>query len=307
MSNINPLILFIFTAVLAQGVAQAAEPLTRAWRIAAEINNPDSKNVLVVAHRGDWRNWPENSLEAMQSAIDKGADIIELDIRLTKDSVLVVCHDAKLDRTTSGKGFIKDWYADSIASLFLKTGHGIKTDIKMPTLRQALELCKGQAVVNIDKGYEYYDLALAVCEELGVTEQVLIKGKSMPDDVAGKYALHERNMLYMPVIDLQKERGENLYKAYKESKEVPVAYEICWSENTPAIAECMAEILQSGAKLWVNSLWPSLNGGLCDDAAARADSPADIYGKLVDSGVTMIQTDRIELLVDYLRSRGLHD
>ena len=56
----------------------------------------------------------------------------------------------------------------------------------------------------------------------------------------------------------------------------------------------------------MTSLWPSLCGGLCDDAALEGD-PSAVYGKLVDMGATMIQTDRPELLISYLRSRGLHD
>lgn len=299
----------IFTAILASVIPFAvnAKAPTRAQRIAAELRNPASKTVLVASHRGDWRNWPENSLEAMQSAIDQGADIIELDLKMTKDSVLVVCHDAKVDRTTNGKGFVKDLTADSIASLFLKSGHGIRTDLRMPTLRQALELCKDQAVVNIDQGYKYYDAALAICEELGVTDQVLIKGNALPDKVAKKFASHKNNMLYMPIISLQKGTGQDLYKAYKKSGEVPMAFEVCWDTNPEEAKNIMADILASGAKLWVNSLWPSLNGGLCDDAAARADKPGDIYGQLVDTGATIIQTDRIPLIVNYLRSRGLHD
>ena len=68
----------------------------------------------------------------------------------------------------------------------------------------------------------------------------------------------------------------------------------------------MRDVVASGSKLWVNSLWPSLCGGLCDDAAFDGD-PAAVYGKLVGMGATMIQTDRPELLISYLRSRGLHD
>ncbi len=64
-------------------------------------------------------------------------------------------------------------------------------------------------------------------------------------------------------------------------------------------------MVSSGSKLWVNSLWPSLCGGLCDDAAFDGLA-CRIYGKLVDMGATIIQTDRPELLLDYLRSRDLH-
>lgn len=77
----------------------------------------------MASHRGDWRNYPENSLAAMNSAINMGVDIIELDLALTKDSVLVVCHDRTLDRTTTGKGKISDMPLDSIRTLRLKTGH----------------------------------------------------------------------------------------------------------------------------------------------------------------------------------------
>lgn len=111
----------LIAAALSSALSLCAQTQpTRAELIAAEIKNPQSKKVLVVAHRGDWREWPENSLEAFQSAINKGADIIELDLKKTKDGVLVVCHDAKLDRTTTGKGFVKDFTADSISNLYLK-------------------------------------------------------------------------------------------------------------------------------------------------------------------------------------------
>ena len=77
---------------------------TRAERVVSEIHNPASKKVLVACHRGDWRNWPENSLAAIESVIGMGADIVEIDLALTSDSVLVVCHDRTLNRTTTGKG-----------------------------------------------------------------------------------------------------------------------------------------------------------------------------------------------------------
>lgn len=76
---------------------------------------------------------------------------------------------------------------DSIRTLRLKTGHGIATDHRMPTLREALLLCKDRAVVNIDKGYQYYDQVLALTEELGVTEQMLIKGNKPLQKVRKKF------------------------------------------------------------------------------------------------------------------------
>ena len=279
---------------------------TRAERVVSEIHNPASKKVLVACHRGDWRNWPENSLAAIESVIGMGADIVEIDLALTSDSVLVVCHDRTLNRTTTGKGLIAEIPYDSIQRCFLKSGHGVATSHRMPTLREALELCKDRIVVNIDKGYQYYDLVQRLSEELGVTGQLLIKGKSPVADVAAKFSRYEHNMMYMPIIDILKPKGQALFAEYREKGIVPLAYEICWDRPAPEVETCMREVVAGGSKLWVNSLWASLCGGLDDDRAFDGD-PAAVYGKLVDMGATMIQTDRPELLISYLRSRGLHD
>ena len=299
---------FLFLSVIFLGACTSPAPVSdnHAAAVISELQSPESEKVLVVSHRGDWRNYPENSLAAIESVIRMGVDIVELDLALTADSVLVVCHDRTLNRTTTGRGLVSEVTLDSVKRCFLRSGHGVATTHRMPTLREALELCKDRIVVNIDKGYQYYDLVQRLSEELGVTEQLLIKGKSPVGDVAAKFARYEHNMMYMPIIDILKPQGEALFKEYQTEGVVPLAYEVCWSEYTPQVGQCMQTILQSGSKLWVNSLWPSLCGGLCDDAAFEGD-PQAIYGKLVEMGATLIQTDRPELLLRYLRSRGLHD
>lgn len=278
----------------------------RAAEIVKQIHNPESKTVLVACHRGDWRNYPENSLKAMESVIKMGADIVELDLALTSDSVLVVCHDRTLDRTTTGKGLISDIPFDSIARVNLRSGHGVATKHKMPTLRQALELCKDRIVINIDKGYEYYDLILPLSDALGTTDQLLIKGKKPVESVEQKMAEHKQNMMYMPIIDIQKPKGKKLFDEYISTHTVPLAYEVCWRKMAPEVTECFNSILKQPAKLWVNTLWGSLCGGMDDDTALET-SPDRIYGPLIDMGATIIQTDRPELLLNYLRSRKLHD
>ena len=68
------------------------------------LHDPSSDYVVVVAHRGDWRNYPENSLPAIESCIRMGVDVVEIDLKLTKDSVLVLSHDRTLNRCTTGSG-----------------------------------------------------------------------------------------------------------------------------------------------------------------------------------------------------------
>lgn len=299
-------------AVLGAMLSCNSEPqyANRAEKIVAEIHNPNSKKIVVASHRGDWRNYPENSIPAIESIIKMGVDIMELDLKMTKDSVLVLCHDRTIDRTTNGKGRVCDITYDSLMTFNLKRAHNVKTDtLKMPTLRQALECCKDRIAVNVDQGYEFYDQVLAITEELGVTDQILIKGKKPVSVVAEKMAAHPHNMMYMPIIDILKPSGQKLFSEYMETGTVPLAYEVCYNEMTPEVQECMKKVIATGSKLWVNTLWPSLCGGVGndDDAAYECKNPGDVYDQYINMGVTMIQTDRPAFLIDYLRKKGLHD
>lgn len=300
-------IILIMAAVLTAGGCKpgpTAPSGDRASAIVGEMLDGGSRRVLVASHRGDWRNYPENSLAAIESAIAMGVDIIELDLKLTLDSVLVLMHDRSIDRTTTGRGRVSDIAYDSIRRVKLRAGQGVATHWDVPTLEEALAVCKGRAVVNIDQGFQYYDLIHPVLERSGMLDQTLIKGRVTRDEAERTFSRYEHNCLFMPIVNYGKKECREVLASY--SAAAPLAYEVCWTEYTSEVATCMAGVLAQGSKLWVNSLWPSLNGGLCDDAAVEGDAAA-VYGRLVDMGATLIQTDRPELLLNYLRSEGLHD
>ena len=67
-----------------------------------------ANRMLVAGHRGDCYNYYENTMKAFEAAIAAGADMIETDVRMTKDGVLILMHDDKVDRTSDGYGYIKD-------------------------------------------------------------------------------------------------------------------------------------------------------------------------------------------------------
>ena len=138
------------SCIAAKPAKKATFP-TRAQHIYAEMHNPASKQVLVAAHRADWRNFPENSLEGIESAIQMGVDIIELDIKKTKDGHIILMHDKTLDRTTSGKGLVSDYTLAEIKAMVLRAAQGVKTRYKIPTLEEALLVCKDRAVINVDQ------------------------------------------------------------------------------------------------------------------------------------------------------------
>lgn len=302
---------FLLSAICLLAVSSCAPRYeTRVEKILAEINDPDSRYVVVISHRGDWRNHPENSIPAIESVINMGADMMELDVKMTKDSVLVLCHDNTIDRTTNGRGYVSDMTYDSLMTFRLKRSHGVTTDsLRIPTLREALLVCKDRILVNVDHAYPYYKEIVELTEELGMTGQVLMKGKSSIEKVNEDMSKHENNLLYMPIIDVNNDSGKKLFAEYVDKGVVPMAFEVCWNRPGEDIEYCASMIHQMGSKLWINTIWSSLCGGFgCDDDAAyAAEDPADVYEKHIQMGASMIQTDRPELLLEYLRSVGLHD
>lgn len=310
--NMKKLIYFCLAAaaMVIASCEQQSQYTTRVEKILAEINDPNSEYVVVISHRGDWRNWPENSIPAIESIIKMGVDMMELDVKMTKDSVLVLMHDQTINRMTNGKGLIKDMTYDSLMTFKLKRAHNVTTDsLRIPTLREALLCCKDRILVNVDHAYPYYKEIVELTEELGVTGQVLMKGKSNIDKVNEDMAKHENNLLYMPIIDINRPKGQALFAEYLERNVVPMAFEVCWQVPGEEIDNCAAEIKKMGSKLWVNTFWPSVCGGLGndDDAALAAADPAEVYAQYLEMGASMIQTDRPELLIKYLRSVGRHD
>ena len=278
----------------------------RADKIVAALHDASTRYVVVVAHRGDWRNYPENSIPAIESVIRMGVDVMELDVKMTRDSVLVLSHDWTLNRTTTGSGNISDYTYEQLLAFDLKRGHGIAIPgLKIPTLRQALEVCKDRIVVNVDQGFDYYDQVLAITEELGMTDQVLIKNGQPLDKVQQRMSRHAHKMMYMPVMSVTGGSDMTTFNSYLANPEaVPIAFELCFDTLDGNVKNTARRVLDAGSKVWVNTIWGSLCGDHDDDRAYDSPDPDKIYGPILDLGTSIIQTDRPEFLIKYLEKKG---
>lgn len=279
---------------------------THADTILANLKDPAGKNVLVAAHRGDWRNYPENSIAAMQSAIAMGVDIVEIDIQRTKDGQLVLMHDGTIDRTTNGKGKVQDYTLDELKRLSLKNGLGRPTGHKIPTLEEAMLAVKGQALVNLDKCYEYLDEAYQVLQQTGTVKQAIFKGYYLTAAAVKKaHAPLLNNILYMAMVRLEDDTARNIIDDFQQEMK-PVAFELNFVQDTSRILHQLDGIKQRGSRVWINSLWASLNGGHDDDKAVDEHNIKDSWQWIIDRGANIIQTDRPAELLAYLRQQQLH-
>ncbi|WP_461534060.1 glycerophosphodiester phosphodiesterase family protein [Sinomicrobium sp.] len=111
----------------------------------------ESKAVIISGHRGGMLpGYPENSIEAMEKTLTILPSFFEIDPRLTKDSVLVLMHDNTLDRTTNMKGKVSDYTYDELKKARLKDRQGNLTDLRIPTLKEALDWGKDKTIFNMD-------------------------------------------------------------------------------------------------------------------------------------------------------------
>lgn len=104
----------------------------------------EERAVVITAHRGAGYLEPENTLRALQRALELGVDQIEIDAQLTRDGHLILMHDPTVDRTTNGIGKVEDLTLEEIRQLDAGLGE------RVPTLAEALELVCGRAILQIE-------------------------------------------------------------------------------------------------------------------------------------------------------------
>lgn len=106
---------------------------------------------VIFAHRGDLTHAPENTLPSFQQALQKGADGVELDAKLTVDGQVIVIHDMTVDRTTNGKGRVASFKLDDIRKLDAGTWFNEKFGgTKVPMLAEVFELVGKDKLINIE-------------------------------------------------------------------------------------------------------------------------------------------------------------
>ncbi len=147
-----------------------------------QLYSDNNDGFVVIAHRGASAYHPENTMSAFQSAFEMGAEMIELDILLSKDGIPVAIHDEALERTTNGKGMVAEHTLKELKELdagsWFDDQHRAE---KIPTLEEVLEFAKGKIALNIEIKTE------AVTDQVhgGVEEKALelVKKHGMEDHV----------------------------------------------------------------------------------------------------------------------------
>ncbi|MFD0620178.1 glycerophosphodiester phosphodiesterase [Paenibacillus sp. GCM10027629] len=118
------------------------------------MKSPSSMNTrtpLIIAHRGSAGEAPENSMAAFELALRQGCDAIELDIHLSKDGELIVCHDRTIDRTTDGSGAIREMTVTELKQFDAgRWFHEKYAGERIPLLKEVFDLVPQDIMINVE-------------------------------------------------------------------------------------------------------------------------------------------------------------
>jgi glycerophosphoryl diester phosphodiesterase len=258
-------------------------------------------HIKVIAHRGDWRNAPENSLRGLLNCIEMGVDMVEVDLAMTKDSILVLMHDDSIDRTTNGKGLVKDWTLDSLQKLKLKLYDGTVTQERVPTLEELMLLSKGRTEIFIDKGYKYIEEAYKVLKKTATLDEAHFLGFVSGDKYKQDYPQLHKLVHFIPLI-LPSDTIKQQLNSYEGIEPKYYLYSFQGEDSTQLAT--IASISSSA-----NAIATTQVARFC---AGHTDSislnnPEKGWGWVIDKGFNTICTDFPERLINYLKSKDLRE
>lgn len=241
----------------------------------------------VIAHRGDSAHFPENTLVAFQSAIQKGADMVELDGHVTKDGALVVLHDSKLDRTTNSKTIfgksdvlVSQVTLDQIATLDAGSWKADQFRAEpLPTLEASLKKIQESSVTLLERKSGSALSYAKFLKRLGYADRLVVQSFDWDFLAALKIWLPGVRMAALGGEEVTNEQLDDL-----QALGVPI---LAWNhENlTP---ETVSRIRSKGFEIW----------------AYTVDDPAQ-WQHLVDLGLDGIITDKPGELSAWLKEHKI--
>jgi glycerophosphoryl diester phosphodiesterase len=212
----------------------------------------------VIAHRGESIHAPEQTLAAFRLAVELGADMIEADVRRTRDGRLVMLHDARVDRTTDGHGLVSELSFDQVRSLDAGAWFSPAfTGERIPTLDELFDLADGASIalcleVKADSSADQAALVSAIAGEIRARGRLALDVLASFDHGALAEAVRAVPGLRC-APDRLPERGPSDGRALIEQAAL-IGAGIVQHHHADLTAEAVAEAQEAGVDVWA---WPA--------------------------------------------------
>jgi glycerophosphoryl diester phosphodiesterase len=235
---------------------------------------------LISAHRGGADiGYPENCIETFAHTLAATPATFEVDPRLTKDSVIVLLHDATLDRTTTGKGKLKDYTWEEIKQLKLKDINGYVTEYRIPTLKEAIEWARGKTVLMLDKKDVPFAMTAKLIKEMKAEAWVMVQVHNAEE---AKFYYNDNNAISFEAHIL----SEKAMREY-EAARIPWSHLFAYvgPQLKPENKRLYDQLHQRGVTCMVAT-------APIYDKLKTAEERAVAYRTLIENDADMIESDR---------------
>jgi len=239
---------------------------------------------IVIAHRGDHVLVPENTLAAYENGIKNGVDFVEIDLRTTKDSVLVIMHDATVDRMTNGKGKVSDLTYSELKKLqVIDKMKDTNAIYRIPTFEEVLKTCRNKIYIYLDYKDASVQQAYKMIKHYGMEKQMIVY-----INTSAQYTEWRTRVPSMPLMLSLPDDVKTEGQLNKFLKETPVSLlDGDYSDYTLVV-------LTAASKAGIIS-WPDI----------QSPDEDKNWDNALKMGFTGLQTDHPAALIRYLKEKRL--
>lgn len=261
-------------------------------------------NLILCAHRGlSSANIPCNTLSAFKAALMAGADMVELDVSISRDGKHFVFHPGMEYAHLCRKKLIAVMNSKNVEKLRFVNQDNSSTDYAVDKLENIFDFLKGKCYINVDKFWTDVPGITQCIRKCGVEKQVIVKtgvNKNYIDKVI-KYA---PDLMFMPIVKHNDDITDRLVEKGINCIGAEVLFD---NENAPvASSEYISQMHKKGRIVFANAIVYNKNDILAaghSDDNSIAISPDYGWGWLADRGFDIIQTDWCALAKTYLDNR----
>lgn len=259
-----------------------------------------SNKVLIAAHRGTCGgNVVQNTSKAYENALLHGADMIEIDAAMTVDGVFYAFHNGEEALALGVQRDIREMTSKEAENYYMLNSIQHKTAQKLERLEDVLEKFRGRCFINIDRSWFYWREMIALLDGMSMKEQIVLKS-GVEESLLKELEEIGTGIMYMPIME-----DASKWDVLEKYDINVAAAELIFKDLESGFLDkrFMGKLHDAGIAPWVNSITlddETVLSGLLDDDHAITCGFSKTWGRLIEMGFEIIQTDWPALLKQYL-------
>lgn len=239
---------------------------------------------FLSSHRGGpEKNMPENSIATFENTLKYAYSMMEIDPRYTKDSAMIVHHDATLQRTTTGTGRVIDFTLDELKKFRLKDIKGNPTEYKIPTFEEMLKWAKGKTILVLDKKGVSIEARIKMVEKNKAEAYCIVMAYTF-EEAKTCYQINKNIMMQIFIPTIEK------FKAFEKTGVSWDNVVVFVGHKMPADLSVIKRIHDKGARC-ITGTSRNIDREFMEGKVANIKQLKDDYDAIFKTGIDIIETD----------------